>query len=76
MLDNETIDEVLTRYTKITSGLSFLGDIIDNDQKVRKVTLALSKAWKVNAMTLKELNDQEEMDFSVFMGISRRMTWR
>ena len=37
MLENETIDEMLTRFTKITNTLSSLGDKIDNDQKIRKV---------------------------------------
>ena len=31
MLENESIDEMLTRFIKITNGLSFLGDSIDND---------------------------------------------
>jgi len=31
MLDNENIDEMLTRFTKITNDLSSLGDSIDND---------------------------------------------
>jgi len=43
MLDNETIDEMLTRFIKVTNGLSFLGDEIDNDQKVRKEIWALLK---------------------------------
>ena len=44
MLDNESIDEMLTRFTKITNELSFLGDSIDNDQKIRKVIRALPKS--------------------------------
>jgi len=44
MLDNERIDEMLTRFIKITSGLSFLGDSIDNNQKIRKVIRALPKS--------------------------------
>jgi len=44
MLDNESIDEILTYFTKITNGLSSLGDEIDNDQKVRKMIRALPKA--------------------------------
>ena len=68
MLDNETIDEMLIRFTKITNGLSSLDDEIDNDQKERKVIRDLPKAWEVKAMTLKELNDREEMDFSGFIG--------
>ena len=31
MLENERIDEMLTRFAKITNGLSSLGDTIDND---------------------------------------------
>ena len=31
MLENESIDEMLTRFTKITNGLSSLGDSIDTD---------------------------------------------
>ena len=42
MHDNDTIDDMITRFTKITNGLAFLGDAIDNDQKVRKVIRALS----------------------------------
>ena len=63
MLENESIDEMLTRFTKITNALSSLGDKIDNDQKIRKVIRALPKSWEVKATTLKELNDREEMDF-------------
>jgi len=37
MLENESIDEMLTRFTKTTNELSFLGDTIDNDQKIQKV---------------------------------------
>ena len=34
---------------------------------MRKIIRALSKAWDVKTTTLKELNDNEEMDFSAFM---------
>jgi len=68
MLDNEFIDKILTHFTKITNGSSSLGDSIDNNQKVRKVIRAHSKAWEVKVTTLQELNDREEMDFSGFIG--------
>ena len=64
MLDNETIDDMLTHFTKITNGLSSLSDKIDNNQKVRKLIRALPKAQEVKTMTFKEFNDYEEMDFS------------
>jgi len=62
MHDNDTIDDMVTRFTKITNGLTFLGDAIDNDQKVKKVIHALSPSWEVTATTLKELNDKEEIE--------------
>ena len=68
MLKNESIDKMLTQFTKITNRLSSLGDTIDNDQKIQKVIRALPKAWEVKATILKELNDRKEMDFSGFIG--------
>jgi len=57
MHDNDTIDDMV-RFTKITNGLTSLGDAINNDQKVRKVIRALPPSWEVKAITLKELNDK------------------
>jgi len=37
MNENEYIDDMITKFTKIINGLTFLGDEIDNDQKVRKI---------------------------------------
>ena len=61
MHKNDSIDDIVTRFTKITNGLTSLGDAIDNNQKVRKVIRALPPSWEVKATTLKELNDKEEM---------------
>ena len=44
MHDNDSIDDMVTRFTKITNGLTFLGDPIDNKQKVRKVIRALPQS--------------------------------
>jgi len=55
---------MLTCFTKITNGLSSLGDSI---QMIRKVIRALPKSWEVKAKTLKELNDREEMNFYGFI---------
>ena len=59
---------MVTKFTKITNGLTSLGDAIDNDQKVRKVIYALPPSWEVNATTLKELNDKEEMKLISLIG--------
>ena len=36
MHDNDTIDDMVTRFTRITNGFTSLGDAIDNDQKSKK----------------------------------------
>jgi len=58
MLENDSINDMVTRFTKITNDLASLSDTIDNDQKVRKVIRALSPSWEVKVTTLKELNDK------------------
>ena len=76
MHDNDPIDDMVTRFTKITYGLASLGDAIDNDQKVRKVIRALSPSWEVKVTTLKELNDKEEMELIGLIGNLGHMKWR
>ena len=59
MNENETIVDMITKFTKITNGLASLYDEIDNDKKVRKVIRALLLSWKVKSTTLKKLNDKK-----------------
>ena len=68
MNENESIDDMITKFTKITSGFTFLGDKIDNNQKVRKIIWALSTSQKVKATTIKELNDKKEMELIDLIG--------
>ena len=68
MQENETIDDMVTKFIKITNGLASLVDGIDNDQKVRKIIRALPPSWKVKTTTLKELNDKEEMELIGLIG--------
>ena len=68
MHDNDSIDDMVTRFTKITNGLTSLSDAIVNDQKVRKVIRALPSSWEVKTTTLKELNDKEEMELISLIG--------
>jgi len=37
MNENDSIDDMVTKFTKFTNDLAFLGDAIDNDQKVKKI---------------------------------------
>ena len=68
MHENESIDDMNAKFTKITNGFTSLGDAIDNDQKVRKIIHTLSPSWEVKANTLKELNDKEEMELIGLIG--------
>jgi len=68
MHENDSIDDMVTKFTKITNGLASLGDTIDNDKKVRKVIRALPPSWEVKVTTLKELNDKEEMELVDLIG--------
>ena len=49
MHENKSIDDMITKFTKITNGLFSLGDAINNGQKVWKVIHALSPSWEVKA---------------------------
>jgi len=68
MDENESSDDMITRFTEITISLSSLSDTIDNDQKVRRVIRALPPSWEVKYTTLKELSDKEEMNFMGLIG--------
>ena len=59
---------MITKFTKITSGLVSLNDEIDNDQKVRKVISVLLPSWEINSTTLKELNDKKKMELICLNG--------
>ena len=63
MHNNETIDDMITHFTKITNKFSSLGDSIDNDKKMRRVIRAFPQSREVKLTTLKELNDKEKIDF-------------
>ena len=52
MHENESIDDMTTKFTKIANGLASLGDAIDNDQIVRKVIHALPPSWEVKGLSL------------------------
>jgi len=76
MHENDSIDDIVTRFTKITNGLASLGDAIDNDQKIRKVIRALPPSWEVKATKLKGLNDKKEMELISLIGNLKTHGWR
>jgi len=68
MHENDSIDDMITRFTKIANSLASLGDAIGNDQKVRKVIRALPPSWKVSATILKVQNNKEEIELIGLIG--------
>ena len=62
MQENESIDDMITKFTKIINALASLGDEIDNDQKMHKVIGALPLSWEIKATPLKESNNKDEME--------------
>jgi len=76
MNEHETIDDMITKFTKITNDLASLGDEIDNDRKVRKVIRALPPSWKVKSTTSKKLNDKKEMELIGLIGNLKTHGWK
>ena len=62
MNEDESINDMITKFTKITNGLTSLGDGMDNEQKVRKIIRALPPSLEVKDTTLKEPIDKGEME--------------
>ena len=50
MNESESIDETLTYFTTITNGFCFLGDIINNYQKIRKIIRAFANLEKLKLL--------------------------
>ena len=59
MHEHDSIDDMVTKFTKITNDFASLGHVINNDQKVRTTIRPFSTSWKFKATTLKKLNDKK-----------------
>ena len=76
MNKNENIDDMITKFTKITSGLTSLSDEIDNNKKVSKVIYTLPPSWEMKSTTLKKLNDKEEIELIGLIGNLKTLRWK
>jgi len=68
MHENDSNDNMITRFTKITNSLTSLDNAIGNDKKVRNVIRALPPSWEVKAIILKELKDEEKIELIGIIG--------
>ena len=59
---------MVSKFTKITNGLDSLGDVIDNDHKIRKVIRGLLPSWEVKATIMKVLNEKEQIELIGLIG--------
>ena len=61
MKENETISEMVTRFTDITNSLASLGKEYTQVKKVRKILRALTPDWEKKTTAIEEANDLSTM---------------
>ena len=61
MMENETISEMITRFTDITNSLASLGKEYTKVEKVRKILRAFTSDWENKITTIEEANDFSTM---------------
>ena len=61
MKENETISEMVTRFTDITNSLASLGKEYTQVEKVRKILRALTPDWEKKTTVIEEANDLSTM---------------
>ena len=54
MKDNETIFEMITRFTDIINGLEVLGKTYMESEKVMKILRSLPSKWHTKVTTIQE----------------------
>ena len=57
MKDNETIVEMITRFTDIANGLEALGKTYKESEKVMKILGSLPSKWHTKVTTIQEAKD-------------------
>ena len=57
MMENETISEMVTRFTDITNSLASLEKESTQVEKVRKILRALTLDWEKKTTAIEEAND-------------------
>ena len=68
MMENETISEMITRFTDITNSLAFLGKEYTQVEKVHKILRAPTPDWEKKTTAIEEANDLSTMSLENFIG--------
>ena len=68
MKDNETIVEMITRFTDIVNGLEVLGKIYKEFEKVMKILRSLPSKWDANVTVIQEAKDLTKLLLEKLIG--------
>ena len=68
MKDNETIVEMITRFTDLVNGLEALGKTYEESDKVMKILRSLPSKWHTNVTAIQEAKDLTKLPLEELIG--------
>ena len=68
MTDNETIFEIITRFTDIINGLETLGKTYKESEKVMKILRSLPSKWDAKVTAIQEAKDLTKLLLEELIG--------
>ena len=68
MKDNETIVEMITRFTNMVNGLEALGKTYKELEKVMKILRSLPSKWDAKVTTIQEAKDLTKLPLEELIG--------
>ena len=68
MKENETIVEMITRFTDIVNGLEALGNTYKEFEKVMKILWSLLSKWHTEVTTIQEAKDLTKLPMEELLG--------
>ena len=67
MKENETIVEMITRFTNIVNGLEILGKTYKESEKVMKILRSLPSKWHTKVTAIQEAKDLTKLPMEELM---------
>ena len=68
MKNNETIVEMITRFTEIVNGLEALGKTYKESENVMKILRSLPSKWHTKVTTIQEAKDLTKLPMMELIG--------
>ena len=68
MKDNETIVEMITRFTNIVNGLETLGKTYKESEKVMKISRSFPTKWDEKVTTIQEVKELTKLPLEKLIG--------